>query len=300
MSVPAIRITAPATVPAVVRPRKGITVALLLSLGLHAIVILGLIEWFEDAPECPAADAFGFACGPAPLVDHETIVPDRWRSPDTFVPWKSPSIVRATLAAANAPPAIPAPLPHAAEPPVEGPVPTSRSDTNVVGRNPAAEKPQRPPTDPAASLDGSASERNLDYAAALRQIADLDARQAGVPPRVRRIVEERTETSEDAWYLESWRRKVQRIGELNYPAKARAQKIYGNLRLLVAIEPDGALREVRVIDSSGHRVLDDAAVRIVRLAAPYAPFPPAMREDTDVLEIVRTWQFKKRGSTSRS
>ena len=137
----------------------------------------------------------------------------------------------------------------------------------------------------------------LDYAATLRGIVELDAREAGAQPRVRRIVEDRTETSEDDWYLESWRRKVERIGKLNYPEQARARKIYGSLRLLVAIEPDGALRDVRVIDSSGHQVLDDAAVRIVRLAAPYAPFPSAMREDTDVLEIVRTWQFRKRGSS---
>ena len=89
---------------------------------------------------------------------------------------------------------------------------------------------------------------------------------------------------------------MERIGRLNYPEQARERKIYGSLRLLVAIEPDGSLRDVRVVDSSGHKILDDAAVRIVRLAAPYAPFLSGhASKDTDVLEIVRTWQFKKRG-----
>ena len=59
----------------------------------------------------------------------------------------------------------------------------------------------------------------------------------------------------------------------------------------MAIAPDGALDEVRVLETSGHKLLDDAALRIVRLAAPYAPFPPAMKATTDILEIERTWRF---------
>ena len=261
MSVSAIQMPAPPAAPAVGRPRKGFTGALLLSLALHAVVILGLIEWFDDAPE-------------------------------------SPSIVRATLASANGRPAVSAPPLSMAKPQVEAAGPESLPDTSDTGRSPAPETSLRPAVSRVAPTEETSSEGSLDYTAALREIADIDARESGARARVRRIAEGRTETSEDDWYLEAWRRKVERIGELNYPAQARARKIYGNLRLLVAIEPDGALREVRVIDSSGHKILDDAAVRIVRLAAPYAPFPPGMREDTDVLEIVRTWQFKKQGSIS--
>jgi protein TonB len=112
-------------------------------------------------------------------------------------------------------------------------------------------------------------------------------------PRIRRLTSVSARSSVDAYYLQSWRRKVEEVGNLNYPDEARRHQLYGSLRLLVAITPDGALREVRVLDSSGHKVLDDAAVRIVRLAAPFAPFPKEMREDTDVLEIIRTWQFRK-------
>ena len=65
---------------------------------------------------------------------------------------------------------------------------------------------------------------------------------------------------------------------------------------MVAILPDGSLKEVEVLESSGHKVLDDAAIRIVRLAAPYAPFPDELRQSTDVLEIIRTWQFRKNSS----
>ena len=263
MSDPTTGITAPAAMPPIPRSRQGIAAALLLSLALHAIVLLGLSEWSEQSPE-------------------------------------SLSIVTATLATASGSAAIPAPPAPAAEPQGEGPVAETLPDPRAAGANPASETSRQPATNPIAPMDAAPEGPTLDYAATVRQIVNLDSGNAGMQPRIRRIVEDRTETSEDDWYLESWRRKVERIGKLNYPDEARARKIYGNLRLLVVIEPDGTLRDVRVVDSSGHEVLDDAAVRIVRLAAPYAPFPPAMREDTDVLEIVRTWQFKKRGSNSPS
>jgi protein TonB len=115
-------------------------------------------------------------------------------------------------------------------------------------------------------------------------------------PRIRRLTSLSTKTAVDAYYLNSWRRKIETIGNLNYPQEARRRKIYGNLRLLVSILPDGALKEVELLQSSGHRVLDDAAIRIVRLAAPFAPFPDELRQTTDVLEIIRTWQFRNNSS----
>ena len=118
-------------------------------------------------------------------------------------------------------------------------------------------------------------------------------------PRVKRITSLSTAASADAFYLNSWRRKIEKIGNLNYPVEARKRKLYGSLRLLVAIEADGSLRRVKVLESSGHKMLDDAAVRIVRLAAPFAPFPDELRATTDLLEIIRTWQFRKNSSLGR-
>jgi protein TonB len=115
-------------------------------------------------------------------------------------------------------------------------------------------------------------------------------------PRVKRLTSLSTAASTDAYYLNSWRRKIEKVGNLNYPAEARRDKLYGSLRLLVAIHPDGSLKEVALLESSGHAVLDDAAMNIVRLAAPYAPFPDELRQSTDVLEIIRTWQFRKNSS----
>ncbi len=115
-------------------------------------------------------------------------------------------------------------------------------------------------------------------------------------PRIKRLTSLSTASSADAFYLNSWRRKIESVGNLNYPEQARRDKLYGSLRLMVAILPDGSLKEVELLESSGHQVLDDAAIRIVRLAAPFAPFPDELRQTTDVLEIIRTWQFRKNSS----
>ncbi|HRF87625.1 MAG TPA: energy transducer TonB, partial [Pseudomonadales bacterium] len=75
--------------------------------------------------------------------------------------------------------------------------------------------------------------------------------------------------------------------------EARRKKIYGQLRLVVSLLPDGSIHNIEILQSSGQRILDDAAIRIVRMAAPFAPFPHELRKDVDRLEIIRTWKFEK-------
>ena len=111
------------------------------------------------------------------------------------------------------------------------------------------------------------------------------------PVRPRKSVNASTREYRYAAYLEAWREKVERVGNLNYPDEARRKRLYGDLILHVSVRSDGSLEKVRVVRSSGFPVLDDAAVRIVKLASPFAPFPPEIGKDTDVLDITRTWQF---------
>jgi protein TonB len=111
-------------------------------------------------------------------------------------------------------------------------------------------------------------------------------------PRIHRLSAASTMHDKGAWYKDDWRKKVERIGNLNYPEDARRQQIYGSLRLMVSINSDGSLYDVLVLQSSGQPLLDQAAQRIVRLAAPYAPFTGDL-SDVDRLEIVRTWRFEK-------
>jgi protein TonB len=102
-----------------------------------------------------------------------------------------------------------------------------------------------------------------------------------------------------ARYVEDWRQRVEKIGNEYYPDAARG-KVYGTLRLTVAIRKDGSVAEVTIEQSSQSEVLDRAALRIVKLAAPYAPLPPDVARDTDILEITRTWIFSNEQLTTRA
>ena len=96
---------------------------------------------------------------------------------------------------------------------------------------------------------------------------------------------------EQALYLEKWYQRIEDVGNSHYPEEARKNRIFGSLRILVAIRVDGHVESFRIMESSGSPVLDAAAEEIIRLAAPFDPFPEAIRLETDILEIVRTWRF---------
>ncbi len=111
----------------------------------------------------------------------------------------------------------------------------------------------------------------------------------------KKFIGARVEEYRFAQYVEDWRQKVERVGNLNYPSAARG-RLYGNLVLTAVIKSDGSLDRVEVSRSSGQQVLDQAAARIVKLAAPYAAFPESIRRDTDVIEITRTWTFTRQNA----
>ena len=107
----------------------------------------------------------------------------------------------------------------------------------------------------------------------------------------RRFLGARAKAADDALYLEAWRQKVERIGNMNYPAAARNQKLYGRLQLTASIRSDGSIEGITIDKSSGSKVLDNAAINIVKLAAPYSKFSAKMKKTTDILGITRTWTF---------
>lgn len=186
--------------------------------------------------------------------------------------------------------------PPAAKPPV--PTPPKPEKTAVATRTPKPEKvvsqpkatPPKPTPEPAAP--------EFDSSQLSSQIASLEAELSheqqlyAKRPRIHRLNAASTMRDKGAWYKEEWRKKVERIGNLNYPDEARRQQIYGSLRMMVSINRDGSLYEVLVLESSGQRLLDQAAQRIVRLAAPFAPFTGDLAE-FDRLEIIRTWRFAR-------
>ena len=117
-------------------------------------------------------------------------------------------------------------------------------------------------------------------------------------PRKKHIMASTREYAPAA-YMEAWRAKVERIGTMNYPEAARRAGISGSLRMAVEILPDGRVSKIEISRSSGYPVLDKAAIRVVNLAAPFAPLPTAITKDADVVVIIRTWQFTEESVAMR-
>lgn len=109
----------------------------------------------------------------------------------------------------------------------------------------------------------------------------------------RKFIGARTEGVVYAEYVDNWRQKIEKIGTANFPEEARRNRVYGSLLLTVSIKADGSVEKVEIERSSGHRMLDTAALRIVNLAGPFAPFPRAVRAEYDVLSITRNWSFTR-------
>ncbi len=130
-------------------------------------------------------------------------------------------------------------------------------------------------------------------AASLPAELDDETRISGDQPRVRRLTAASAKQSVDAAYLLDWRRRLEAVGNQYYPEASVRYGMYGDLRMLVVIRQDGSLEDIQVLSSSGYAVLDEAAIKIVRMAAPYSPFPAELKATTDKLEIVRTWHFQE-------
>jgi periplasmic protein TonB len=160
------------------------------------------------------------------------------------------------------------------------------------------------PTQKAASAEPEQGEQKanakaLDRADLIAASLEMDRLQAQIAKQQdeyqkrpkRKFIGARVKEYRFAMYVESWRQKVERIGNMNYPEAAKAQKLHGQLRMTVSIKADGSLESVVIDQKSDHEVLNEAAKRILELAAPYAVFPDDIKKDTDILSITRTWTF---------
>jgi protein TonB len=152
------------------------------------------------------------------------------------------------------------------------------------------EAPQATPAQEPAAMPNGRDLADLSLAA-MRLQAQIDRQIDEYQKRPRKkFIGANAREYRFAQYEEEWRVKVERVGTLNYPAEARG-KHYGNLRLTVTIRADGSVESIELDRSSGLKVLDAAAFKIVRMASPFAAFPADIRRDTDLLVITRTWFF---------
>lgn len=203
---------------------------------------------------------------------------------------------------------------------------TSRERTPLPGQAEAAQPPR--PVVPAQKLQVAETRRITTTQKAPEQVAkpepeatpepakpvpreDLDAEIAALEarlstsrqayakrPRIRTLAAVSTRADEWAGYIEHFRERVELTGNANYPAEARARHLQGQVRLLVALLPDGQVQRIQVLESSGHRLLDQAAQQSVRQAQPFGRFPASQQGEVDVLQIIRTWRFAETLATS--
>jgi len=279
------------------RERDRLLFCALVAVAVHAALILGVGFTREDrAPRAPGLDV--------------TLAQSRDEAPDEAADFLAQASQRGSgsLAEAADPgspvisafdaPAIRPVTEAAGAPPQAAPDPSpvlgsTRSEERVAAREPVERRAQaEPPTPAPRPAEASAEIASL--------VARLDAQQKAYArlPRVERLTSAATRAAADAAYLYTWKQRIETIGNEHYPVEAKRRRLYGDLRVLVALRPDGSVKEVRVLQSSGHELLDNAATQIVRLAAPFEPFPPELRARADELEIIRTWQFRSNRLTS--
>ena len=249
--------------------------ALLLSLGLHGVIVLGL-GFLPMPPKWPPMRILeAVLVGPA-----EQAAP---KAPEPALP-NEPS---------GAPEGAARNAANAQTPPLaDGKQTELEQAADVKAASPG------PGTDAATAKAPSVQKGPVDYLALREEVAAFGlaaaelARAGGAGPRIHRLSSTSAKSPAEAAYLEMWQRRVQRIGNANYPAGGGQ----GDLRLQVRIGYDGTLLDARVVESSGIAALDAAALRIVRLAAPFAQFSVDMRKSYDQLEIMRRWRFSRAGT----
>lgn len=267
--------------------------AVFLAAAVHLLLIIGLTF------EASEARSYNKQLNVTLAISPTTAAPEKAQHIAQADQVGSGEPARQDRVASLAPPAPPMPpsgqtqeqQPAAAEPRLtESPV---LSTTSLA--NEQASKQSTEPDLKAAQLAGI----NPEVDRLARELAELetmlrDQNQAYADDsRVRRLSSVSAKRAVDAAYLHDWRARLETVGNKYYPEASLRYGIYGELSLLVVIRQDGSLEDLKVMSSSGHAVLDEAAMKIVRLAAPFAPFPAELRTTTDRLEIIRTWQFQE-------
>ena len=213
---------------------------------------------------------------------------------DAIVP-SSPFISDFNDAAINE--VLPAPEAQVVDETLEQPYMTALSSVN--GEQVVAQQRHTTEQEEKRALSEQSSSDEISLAiASLQAQLDLQRQAFARQPRKHTITSASAKKSHEASYLDSWRRRVEAVGNINYPKQARQQQVYGNVRMLISLNASGQVSETRIIQSSGKTLLDQAAVDIVNLAAPFEPFPEELKAEADIIELIRTFRFHEGNTLS--
>jgi protein TonB len=256
------------------------TLTLFFAVVLHAMIILGITFGTPDADppdkELPTLE-ITIATRKTPRPDDADYLAQTSQDGGGNVTEK----VRPQQAMPEQAPAV------AQQQPAPAPIEVVTTDASVTKiRQEDTASPETEHKDPTAA---ELIEHSLEMVNLNQEINQSMQAYAKRPKQV--YVSARTQEFKYANYMAEWVKKVERVGNLNYPDAARREGVSGKLLLDVALNPDGSVRNITVLKTSGHAAIDEAAIRIVNLAAPYPPFSPEISKEADVLHITRTWEF---------
>ena len=281
--------TLPMPAPPVIGESTRLGATMVLSVLLHAMVILGIGFAVEDA---------------APVMPTLDVILTQTKS--ALTPAQADFLAQAANQGGGehdkstrptAPQAGPlpqpidglAPRPLRAQTPAPSPPPDARviSSTNAWETMPSPQPRQEIEVTPLPPGQEKI-DRDIEMARLAAEI-QLRSQQYAKRPK-RKFVS--ASTREYAWaqYLRGWVDRVERVGNLNYPDEARRRRIGGLVVISVAVRRDGSVENTRIVQSSNIPMLDNAALRIVKLSEPFAPLPRT-QDNPDVLHVTRTWQF---------
>ena len=257
-----------------------IALTLFLALAFHAMVILGITFGTHD--DSPLENIM-------PTLDL-TVTNKRTPPPDEADYLAQTSQDGGGNVAEKVQPtmAVPEQAP-AVQPQQPAPAPTQVVTADTAAVQVQQEETQVPETEKPEITASELIERSMEMVNLSEKLNETMQAYAQRPKQV--FVSARTQEFKYANYMSEWVKKVERVGNLNYPDAARREGISGKLMMDVTLNADGTVRNISILRPSGHRVIDEAAVRIVNLAAPFPPFPPEISKDADILHITRTWEF---------
>ncbi|MDR2012582.1 MAG: energy transducer TonB [Rhodanobacter sp.] len=262
-------------------------VALLFSVVAHVVLALGItFELEKPAPRLPSLDVILVQSANSEKPGKADFIAQANNSGGG----ESEKALRPTEPMSSP---VPKPLPGDAPVPLEDGAPLPLlSQTEVLTQKTSVfsviTDRQAPTSDTPSQNVRESEQRQMEVAKLAQELAQESEQYARRPKR--KFISANTAEYEFAAYMRAWVERIERIGNLNYPDEARRQQLHGQLVLTVCLNRDGNIKSINVVQSSGHKMLDDAAIRIVHLAEPFPPLPEA-KEKVDELYISRTWQF---------
>jgi periplasmic protein TonB len=272
--------------------RIGVT--LLFSIIVHGVLILGLgFELAKPRPSLPALDVTLLTTANAQAPDRADFLAqannsgggdtDQARRPSAQFSGPLPTDTQGIA---------PIPLQPAAPAPSEAQAPRILAANAAAARQVASTPERRQQTQIEPRQSATPIDRQLEMARLAQEVRSEEQAYAKRPRK--KFISANTREYAYAAYMKAWVNRIERVGNLNYPDEARRRQLHGQLVLTVGLARDGRVKSIDIIQSSGRRVLDDGAIRIVHMAAPFPPIPHGRdtgQDKIDELYITRTWQF---------